>query len=163
RCVAAGDGGPPFAHRKGDAHHLVRATDQDEYRRRPALGLRRKVLPGAGRPPAGLGPPVYGPGAPSRRPRTGGQHPVPVLRDQRVSAITHMIDRACIGRCFSYGNYEPSSAAFRVRSTGRNEFVIANYLDSWDMRNGKYVVQDRDPPLWQVFKDDDGSFTVRRL
>jgi len=69
--------------------------------------------------------------------------------------MTHMIDRACIGHCFSYGNYEallgcvprPEHRAKRIRDR--------DYLDSWDMRNGKYVVQERDPPLWQVFKDDD--------
>jgi len=67
--------------------------------------------------------------------------------------MTHMIDRACIGHCFSYGNYEPSSAAFRVRSTGQNEFVIANYLGFLGQcGTASNVVQERDPPLWQVLK-----------
>src|SRR5271157_5619728 len=36
----------------------------------------------------------------------------------RVNALAHMIDRVCLGRCFSYANYEPSTAQFRIRVTG---------------------------------------------
>ena len=39
--------------------------------------------------------------------------------DLHVFAVTHMIDRACLGRCFSYANYEPSTAQFRIRTRGR--------------------------------------------
>jgi len=32
----------------------------------------------------------------------------------------HLVDRACVGRCFSYSNYEPSSGQFRVRALPGN-------------------------------------------
>src|SRR5579864_3089798 len=35
--------------------------------------------------------------------------------DSRVYFILHIVDRACIARCYSFGNYEPSSGAFRIR------------------------------------------------
>src|SRR5216110_2725629 len=35
--------------------------------------------------------------------------------DSRISFISHACERACIGHCFSYANYEPSSGEFRVR------------------------------------------------
>jgi len=34
-----------------------------------------------------------------------------------VQFIAHSVDRACIGHCFSYSNYEPSSGQFRVRAS----------------------------------------------
>ena len=37
------------------------------------------------------------------------------LDDSRVM-IQHIADRACIGHCFSYGNYEAGSEVFRVRA-----------------------------------------------
>ena len=37
--------------------------------------------------------------------------------------IEHIVDRACIGRCFSYDNYEPPSALFRVRAAPGNSIV----------------------------------------
>jgi hypothetical protein len=80
-----------------------------------------------------------------------------------VFAVTHMIDRACLGRCFSYANYEPSTAAFRVRTMAENPYVTDRYEDSWRMQNGSYVVQSRDLPLLQVVLDQDGRMVVRNL
>lgn len=37
--------------------------------------------------------------------------------------IGHIVDRACIGRCFSYDNYEPPSGLFRVRAAPGNSIV----------------------------------------
>ena len=52
--------------------------------------------------------------------------------DLRVNALTHMIDRVCIGRCYSYANYEPSTAQFRVRAVAANPIVVKTYAESWD-------------------------------
>jgi hypothetical protein len=68
--------------------------------------------------------------------------------------IQHMIDRACIGHCFSYGNYEPSTAVFRVRSTPGNPYVLNNYEDTVDMEDGYYTVQPEDLPAYQVYECD---------
>jgi hypothetical protein len=43
--------------------------------------------------------------------------------------ITHIVDRACIDQCFSYGNYEPASRQFRVRASPENGIVMASDLD----------------------------------
>jgi hypothetical protein len=80
-----------------------------------------------------------------------------------VFAVTHMIDRACLGRCFSYANYEPSTAQFRIRAVAQNPYVTARYDDSWRMQTGSYVVQGRDLPLLQLILDQDGRMVVRNL
>jgi hypothetical protein len=77
--------------------------------------------------------------------------------------VVHMIDRACLGRCFSYANYEPSTAAFRVRAVAENPYVTARYVDSWRMQTGSYVVQERDLPLLQLILDESGRMVVRSL
>src|SRR5208282_5966424 len=46
----------------------------------------------------------------------------PPFLDSRV-LVQHIADRACIGHCFSYGNYEPASAQFRVRANPGNLYA----------------------------------------
>ena len=81
----------------------------------------------------------------------------------RVVAVTHMIDRACLGRCFSYANYEPSTWQFRIRAVAENPYVASRYVDSWDMQTGGYIVRDRDLPLLQLSVDRGGRMAVRSL
>ena len=38
----------------------------------------------------------------------------------RINALTHMVDRVCVGRCYSYGNYEASTGQFRIRALPGN-------------------------------------------
>ena len=83
--------------------------------------------------------------------------------DLHVFAVVHMIDRACVGRCYSYANYEPSTAQFRLRTVADNPYVTAHYADSWRMQSGSYVVQDRDLPLLQLVLDQGGRMVVRSL
>ncbi|MGH9770680.1 MAG: hypothetical protein ACRD4Q_03120 [Candidatus Acidiferrales bacterium] len=71
--------------------------------------------------------------------------------DSRV-LIQHIIDRACIGYCFSYGNYEPGSAVFRVRASPGNPYVLDNYELAIDTEKGTYVVQPEDLPVYQVYQ-----------
>jgi hypothetical protein len=73
--------------------------------------------------------------------------------DSRV-LIQHMIDRACVGHCFSYGNYEPSSGVFRVRSTPGNPYVLNDYDLAVSMEDGDYTVQPEDLPVYQVYQCD---------
>ena len=80
-----------------------------------------------------------------------------------VFGVTHMIDRACLGRCFSYANYEPSTAQFRIRAVAENPYVTAKYDDSWRMQTGSYVVQEHDLPLLQLVLDEGGRMVVRSL
>ncbi|HYW47722.1 MAG TPA: hypothetical protein VE959_32940 [Bryobacteraceae bacterium] len=83
--------------------------------------------------------------------------------DMRTNALTHMIDRICVGRCYSYANYEASTAQFRLRAVRQNPFVAATYRDSWDMQTGKYVVKQGDLPLYKVDLENDGKMVVRSL
>lgn len=79
-----------------------------------------------------------------------------------LNPLTHVIDRACIGRCFSFANYEPSTAQFRVRCDPGNSFVASSYADSVALQAGGYVVKAGDPPLYLLFEDG-GRFRVRLL
>jgi hypothetical protein len=83
--------------------------------------------------------------------------------DLRVNAIEHIIDRACLGRCFSYSNYEPSTWQFRVRALAPNPVVTASYEDSWLMHTGGYIVKESEVPLYQVYVDRRGRMLVRSL
>jgi hypothetical protein len=64
----------------------------------------------------------------------------------------HIVDRACIGQCFSYGNYEPASGHFRVRANPGNPYVTASVDASTAMQRGEYVVQPPDLPLFQIYQ-----------
>jgi hypothetical protein len=68
----------------------------------------------------------------------------------RVNMLAHMVDRACIGHCFSYANYEPCTLDFRLKATERNYAVTANCDDSFAMQTGTYIVEPDDPALAQV-------------
>jgi hypothetical protein len=86
------------------------------------------------------------------------------LSGYRVS-IEHIIDQACIGHCFNYGNYEPGSEVFRVRATPGNAYVIPNFGDATDTEEGNYVVQPEDLPIYQVYQctDDGKTLCIRSL
>ena len=74
-----------------------------------------------------------------------------------------MIDRICVGRCYSYANYEPSTDQFRIRATAPNGIVAPLYMESMSMQTGGYVVREGDVPLYQVGLDEAGSLTIRAL
>lgn len=80
----------------------------------------------------------------------------------RVNALTHMIDRVCVGRCFSYANYEPSTAQFRIRVLGDNPIVAADYGDSYRLQRGTYVLKERDIPLYKLDLEN-GRMVLRSL
>lgn len=81
----------------------------------------------------------------------------------RVNALAHSIDRACIGRCYSYANYEPSTLQFRVRAEAPNPIVVESYEASRAMQMGGYRVRARDLPLTEIVLTPDGSLEARPL
>lgn len=92
-----------------------------------------------------------------------GTRVVPVVSapdDWRVQFIAHSIDRACIGRCFSFSNYEASSGQFRVRVRPRSPIVTDSVDKSEAMSSGDYVVQREDLPLVSIYQCDDADWTV---
>jgi hypothetical protein len=81
-----------------------------------------------------------------------------LAQDPTRVLIQHILDRACIGRCFSYGNYEPGSLDFRVRAWPGNPYVLADYGEATSTEDGDYMVQSRDLPVYQVYEcGDDGQ------
>ena len=62
----------------------------------------------------------------------------------------HIVDRACIGHCFVFDNYEPASGQFRVRAN------VGARDAEWDpriiehMMDGTYVVTQDDLPTWLI-------------
>lgn len=80
--------------------------------------------------------------------------------DWRAQFIGHLADRACIGRCFTYSNYEAPTAQFRIRvSPQGSPLVTSSNDDSEDMAGGDYEVQDTDPPLKQLYQCDPRDLT----
>jgi hypothetical protein len=70
-------------------------------------------------------------------------------------APDHILDRACIGRCFAYSNYEPSSLQFRIRVEPGSPIAVAAAPDGLAMREGTYVVRTTDPPLIELYQCDE--------
>ncbi len=86
--------------------------------------------------------------------------------DSRLPYVHHMVDRACIGRCFSFQNYEPASKQFRVRVEEGSPVATTNSNASQQMEAGEYAVQPSDLPMAQVYQCNDNDLTqlcVRQL
>lgn len=79
--------------------------------------------------------------------------------DWRVPFIYHSIDRACVGHCFSYANYEASSLQFRVRALPGNRVVTTSVDQSDDMSSGDYRVGQADLPLTSIYQCGETDFT----
>ena len=77
----------------------------------------------------------------------------------RVSYVGHVLDRACIGHCFSYANYEPSTGEFRVRVRKGSPVVTSSTDDAEDMASGEYEVDETDIPMKQVYQCDASDLT----
>jgi hypothetical protein len=77
----------------------------------------------------------------------------------RIRFIGHAVERACIGHCFSYANYEPASGEFRVRVRKGSPVVTASTDDAEDMAAGEYEVDDADLPLKQIYQCDAADLT----
>jgi hypothetical protein len=79
--------------------------------------------------------------------------------DSRIAFIGHAVERACIGHCFSYANYEPASGEFRVRVRKGSPVVTSSTDDAEDMASGEYEVDDSDLPMKQIFQCDASDLT----
>src|SRR5262249_33207104 len=93
-----------------------------------------------------------------------GQRVISAVDDPNlhVFAVPHRMDRACVHRCYSYANYEPSTSQFRIRALAPNPFVAYKYDDSYHIQIGSYVVKESDLPLVQLVLQD-GKLGVRSL
>jgi hypothetical protein len=64
----------------------------------------------------------------------------------------HLVEEACLGYCFSYGNYEPPSTQFRVRARPGNHNVMTRIAQATAMERGEYIVQPDDLPASQIYQ-----------
>jgi hypothetical protein len=77
----------------------------------------------------------------------------------RIAFVGHAVERACIGHCFSYANYEAASGEFRVRVRRGSPVVTSSMDDLEDMASGEYVVDETDLPLKQIYQCDSSDLT----
>ena len=79
--------------------------------------------------------------------------------------MAHTIDRVCVDRCFNYANYEASTREFRVRARPGNPYVMADAESAWSVVSGKYVVQEHDLPLLEIYQSaaDINALKIREL
>lgn len=72
--------------------------------------------------------------------------------DSRFYFVSHIVDRACVEKCFSYSNFEPSSEAYRIRVRPGSSIVASSPETVGQMELGTYVVQPADLPLFQIYQ-----------
>lgn len=81
-----------------------------------------------------------------------GQRVVGPIYDRatRIPALVHVVDRACLGHCLSYGDYEPATGQFRVQARDANELVAWRMSDVQAIEDGEYVVKAGEEPIYAV-------------
>lgn len=77
----------------------------------------------------------------------------------RIPFVGHAVERACIGHCFSYANYEAASGEFRVRVRKGSPVATSSTDDAEDMASGEYEVDETDLPLKQIYQCDGSELT----
>jgi hypothetical protein len=80
--------------------------------------------------------------------------------DSRIQFVHHIVDRACIGHCFTYSNYEPSSSQFHVRVSPGSPLIAYRAADAQEMEAGNYIVRASDPPFVDIYQCSPTDFTV---
>jgi len=77
----------------------------------------------------------------------------------RIPFVGHAVERACIGHCFSYANYEAASGEFRIRVRKGSPAATSSTDDAEDMASGEYEVGDEDLPMKQIYQCDASDLT----
>lgn len=87
------------------------------------------------------------------------------LRDPSlyVQGLEHLVDRPCIGRCFDFGNYEPSTSQFRLRADAGNSYVLAQNSDIGAIEHGRFVFSRRDLLVYRLFPCGHDHFCVAQI
>jgi hypothetical protein len=98
-------------------------------------------------------------------PLPAGARVVSSLNDftSRTPVWSHPVERACIGRCYSYQNYEPGSLQFRLQARRPNGIVMYDAVDAGMARRGDYVAREADLPLYQVTPCADGKLCTAAM
>jgi hypothetical protein len=67
-----------------------------------------------------------------------------------INGLAHVIDAACVERCFDYGNYEPATGQFRIQVQGPNKFAAPSIEIFRDIEEGKHVITAGEAPLYAI-------------
>lgn len=81
----------------------------------------------------------------------------------RSTLWLHAVDRACIGRCYSYANYEPASLAFQIQARRPNGIVMHDLEDVGAVEGGTYVARPGDLPLYQLVPCQGGRLCAEAM
>jgi len=83
----------------------------------------------------------------------------------RVNGIAHVADRACIGHCFSYANYEPATGQFRIRVSGEPVAAAGTMQAIQEMERGEHMVTAAEAPLFAVCpsETEGGALKLRQM
>jgi len=94
-----------------------------------------------------------------------GTRIIAAVKDSRlyIPALQHVADRACIGRCFDFADYEPSTGQFRVRAQTGNSFVITDPDDIGELEHRQLVFQRTDVPVYRLFPCDGRDICADRV
>jgi hypothetical protein len=76
----------------------------------------------------------------------------------RVAAL-HVVERACIEKCYVYSDYEPSTKQFRIRVSQGSPIAVVDAAAGLAMREGRYVVQTSDLPMFQIYQCNEKDLT----
>jgi hypothetical protein len=89
----------------------------------------------------------------------------PPNKQARLDRLAHIMDRECVGHCFSYGNYEPATREFRIRAAENNGIVVTTYNDAYQLETGEFAVRPQDVTLYQIQSCKPGGqeYCVREL
>ena len=69
-------------------------------------------------------------------------------QDARINALGHVADRACIGHCMSYADYEPITGQFRIQKEPGNTWVAPDMGKAQEVEQGAYVVLPDAAPIY---------------
>jgi hypothetical protein len=64
----------------------------------------------------------------------------------------HLLSRACVGHCFDFSNYEPSTGQFRIHPDPGNPVVMATYFEVGSIAVGNYEIKPSYLPLYGLIR-----------
>jgi hypothetical protein len=69
----------------------------------------------------------------------------------RLSA-NHLLERACVGHCFDFANYEPATGQFRIHAESGNAVVMPDFVSVASIAIGAYEIKSSYLPLYGVIR-----------
>jgi hypothetical protein len=83
----------------------------------------------------------------------------------QLNGLIHVASSICLGHCWDYANYEPASAAFRVRVSGPNGILVHDVHVVKEIELGEHIVTPEEDPLYTVCRsaESDSRLELKRL